>query len=110
MKLGKCLIAEAIACFSLAISFFYSKCENREVICQKYFCSNKSEQINQFHMQKFSDISLTAKLSSQELLELKITILIVFYVQYESRKSTVPIVNVREEYLAQVPLGMYTGC
>ena len=77
------------------------------MICQKYFCSNKSEQItSQFQVQKFSDISLTAKLSSQELLELKITILIVFYVQYESRKSTQPIDDVREEYLAQVPLGM----
>ena len=85
---------------------FDSKCENREVICQKYFCSNKSEQINQLHMQNFSDISLTAKLSSKELFDLKNTILIVLYIQYESRESTVPIVNVREEYLAKVQLGM----
>ena len=39
-------------------------------------------------------------------MELKITFLIVLYIQYESRKSTVPITTVTEEYLARVPLGM----
>lgn len=46
---------------------------------------------------------LTAKLNSQDIKELKMTILIVIYYQYEYR--AVPIVIVREEELAKVPLG-----